>query len=428
MTQTVFVPLEVDPDEGRVAASPDTVKRIAALGFDVIVEAGAGKASRITDDEFVKAGGKIGKAADAAKADVVLKVRRPTDAELKGYKSGAAVLAIMDPYGNEPALAAMAKAGVTGFAMEFMPRITRAQVMDVLSSQANLAGYQAVIDGASEYDRALPMMMTAAGTVPAAKIFIMGVGVAGLQAIATARRLGAVVTATDVRPAVKEQVASLGAKFIAVEDDEFKQAETAGGYAKEMSREYQAKQAALTADHIAKQDIVITTALIPGRPAPKLVSKEMVASMKPGSVLIDLAVERGGNVEGAQAGKVVTTANGVKIVGHLNVPGRVAASASLLYAKNLFAFLETMIDKEAKALKINRDDELAKATMLTDGGKIVHANFAGAAAAEPARHVEPVEPSKPKTVTKRGAGKAAADGPAKHVEPAAKPAAKKGKA
>ncbi|MDX8541431.1 Re/Si-specific NAD(P)(+) transhydrogenase subunit alpha [Mesorhizobium abyssinicae] len=378
MGQTVFIPRELDANEQRVAASPDTVKRLAGLGFEVVVEKGAGTGSRIPDEEFAKAGAAIGKAADASKADVVLKVRRPTDAELKGYKQGAAVIAIMDPYGNDAAVAAMAKAGITAFSMEFMPRITRAQVMDVLSSQANLAGYQAVIDAAAEYDRALPMMMTAAGTVPAAKAFIMGVGVAGLQAIATARRLGAVVTATDVRPAVKEQVQSLGAKFLAVEDEEFKAAETAGGYAKEMSKEYQAKQAALTAEHIAKQDIVITTALIPGRPAPKLVSAAMVASMKPGSVIVDLAVERGGNVEGAQAGKVVTTANGVKIVGHLNVPGRVAASASLLYAKNLFAFLETLVDKENKTLAIKRDDELVKATMLTDAGQVVHPNFAKA--------------------------------------------------
>ncbi len=376
MGQTVFIPRELDANEPRVAASPDTVKRLAALGLDVIVETGAGTRSRIPDEEFAKAGAAIGKAADAGKADAVLKVRRPTDAELKGYKSGAAVIAIMDPYGNDATVAALAKAGVTAFSMEFMPRITRAQSMDVLSSQANLAGYQAVIDGASEYDRALPMMMTAAGTVPAAKIFIMGVGVAGLQAIATARRLGAVVTATDVRPAAKEQVASLGAKFLAVEDDEFKAAETAGGYAKEMSKEYQAKQAALTAEHIAKQDIVITTALIPGRPAPKLVSAAMVASMKPGSVIVDLAVERGGNVEGAVPGQVVTTANNVKIVGHLNVPGRVAASASLLYARNLFAFVETLVDKTTKTLAINRDDDLVKATMLTDGGKVVHPAFA----------------------------------------------------
>jgi len=384
--QTVFIPRELDANEPRVAASPDTVKRLAALGLDVIVETGAGIRSRIPDEEFAKAGAAIGKAADAGKADAVLKVRRPTDAELKGYKSGAAVIAIMDPYGNDAAVAALAKAGVTGFSMEFMPRITRAQSMDVLSSQANLAGYQAVIDGASEYDRALPMMMTAAGTVPAAKIFIMGVGVAGLQAIATARRLGAVVTATDVRPAAKEQVASLGAKFLAVEDDEFKAAETAGGYAKEMSKEYQAKQAALTAEHIAKQDIVITTALIPGRPAPKLVSAAMVASMKPGSVIVDLAVERGGNVEGAVPGQVVTTANNVKIVGHLNVPGRVAASASLLYARNLFAFVETLVDKTTKTLAINRDDDLVKATMLTDAGRVVHPAFAKAPEKP---HVEP---------------------------------------
>jgi len=361
------------------------VKRLVGLGFAVVVEAGAGLLSRIVDADYVAAGAVIGKAGDARSADVVLKVRRPTEAELKGYRPGAAVLAIMDPYGNDAALAAMARAGVTAFAMELMPRITRAQVMDVLSSQANLAGYQAVIDAAAEYDRALPMMMTAAGTVPAAKVFIMGVGVAGLQAIATARRMGAVVTATDVRPAAKEQVASLGAKFLAVEDEEFRAAETAAGYAKEMSKEYQAKQAALTAEHVAKQDIVITTALIPGRPAPKLISAAMVASMKPGSVIVDLAVERGGNVEGSVAGKVVTTANGVTIIGHLNVPGRVAASASLLYARNLYAFLETLVDKATKQLAINRDDDLVKATMLTDAGKVVHPTFA--AAAVPARAV-----------------------------------------
>ncbi|MGS1095606.1 Re/Si-specific NAD(P)(+) transhydrogenase subunit alpha [Aquamicrobium terrae] len=422
MGQIVFIPCEAGGLEPRVGASADSVKRLVGLGFDVIVEAGAGLGSRIVDEEFAKAGAVIGKASDAARADVVLKVRRPSEAELKGYKAGAAVLATMDPYGNEAAVAAMAKAGVTAFAMEFMPRITRAQVMDVLSSQANLAGYQAVIDAASEYDRALPMMMTAAGTVPAAKVFVMGVGVAGLQAIATARRLGAVVTATDVRPAVKEQVQSLGAKFLAVEDEEFKAAETAGGYAKEMSKEYQAKQAALTAEHIAKQDIVITTALIPGRPAPRLIAADVVASMKPGSVIVDLAVERGGNVEGAVAGQVVTTANGVKIVGHLNVAGRVAASASLLYARNLFAFLETMIDKETKQLAINREDELVKATMLTDGGKVVHPNFAGpnltgkaVEAAAPAAAAE----EKPKPVPKKAAPRPAGD------KPAAKAAAKK---
>jgi len=247
--------------------------------------------------------------------------------------------------------------------------------MDVLSSQANLAGYRAVIEGAEAFGRAFPMMMTAAGTIPAAKVFIMGVGVAGLQAIATARRLGAVVTATDVRPATKEQVESLGAKFLAVEDEEFKNAQTAGGYAKEMSKEYQAKQAALTAEHIKKQDIVITTALIPGRPAPRLISKEMVASMRPGSVIIDLAVERGGNVEGAKPAEVVVTGHGVKIVGHLNVPGRLAASASALYAKNLLTFLETLIDKKEKKLAINWDDEIVKGTALTKDGAVIHPNF-----------------------------------------------------
>jgi NAD(P) transhydrogenase subunit alpha len=305
---------------------------------------------------------------------VVLKVRRPSAGELAGYKKGALVIGIMDPYGNEAALRAIADAGLIAFAMELMPRITRAQSMDVLSSQANLAGYRAVIDAAEEYGRALPMMMTAAGTVPAAKVFVMGVGVAGLQAIATARRLGAIVTATDVRPATKEQVESLGAKFVAVEDEEFKQAETAGGYAKEMSKEYQAKQAALVAEHIKKQDIVITTALIPGRPAPRLITKEMVASMRPGSVIVDLAVERGGNVEGARADEVVQ-AGGVKIVGHLNVPGRLAASASALYAKNLLTFVETMIDKKEKKLAVNWDDELVKATLLTRDGVVVHPNF-----------------------------------------------------
>jgi NAD(P) transhydrogenase subunit alpha len=329
--------------------------------------------SGVLDADYAAAGATV--AVDAARgADIVLKVRRPAESELASYKQGALVIAIMDPYGNEAALAAMARAGITAFAMELMPRITRAQVMDVLSSQANLAGYRAVVDAAAEYGRALPMMMTAAGTVPATRVFVMGVGVAGLQAIATARRMGAVVTATDVRPATKEQVESLGAKFVAVEDDEFKQAETAGGYAKEMSKEYQAKQAALVAEHIKKQDIVITTALIPGRPAPKLISADMVRSMRTGSVIVDLAVERGGNVEGAQPGKVAEV-NGVKIVGHLNVAGRIAASASSLYARNLYAFLEILIDKKTKAVAVNWDDEIVKATALTRDGAVIHPNF-----------------------------------------------------
>jgi NAD(P) transhydrogenase subunit alpha len=298
----IAVARESDPAEPRVAGTPETVKKFKSLGAEVVVARGAGLASGILDADYEAAGAKL-RGDDVTKdADVVLKVKRPTAEELKGYKKGALVIAIMDPYGNDAALKQMADAGVMAFAMELMPRITRAQSMDVLSSQANLAGYRAVIDAAEEYGRALPMMMTAAGTVPAAKVFIMGVGVAGLQAIATAKRLGAIVTATDVRPATKEQVESLGAKFLAVEDEEFKNAQTAGGYAKPMSPEYQAKQAALTAEHIKKQDIVITTALIPGRPAPRLITKDMVASMRPGSVIVDLAVERGGNVEGAKAG------------------------------------------------------------------------------------------------------------------------------
>jgi len=373
----IAVLTESDPAEPRVAAVPETVKKFIGLGADVTVQSGAGLKAGVPDADYAAAGATIaGSAADAAgDADLVLKVRRPIADEIGLLKRGATVIAIMDPYGNEEALGALAQAGIDTFAMELMPRITRAQVMDVLSSQANLAGYRAVVDGAAEYGRAMPMMMTAAGTVPAARVFVMGVGVAGLQAIATARRMGAVVTATDVRPATKEQVESLGAKFVAVEDEEFKQAETSGGYAKEMSAEYKKKQAELVATHIAKQDIVITTALIPGRPAPQLVSQAMVASMKPGSVLIDLAVERGGNVEGAKAGEIVTTDHGVKIVGHLNVAGRLAATASSLYARNLYAFVETLIDKETKSLAVKRDDELVKATNLTHDGQVVHPAF-----------------------------------------------------
>lgn len=381
MASTVFIAKETHADEPRVAASVDSVKKMIALGLEVTVQKGAGAGSKVPDKAFTEAGAKLGTAASAKTADVVLRVRRPTEAEIKNYKKGAVVIAIMDPYGNEKALAALAKAGLTCFAMELMPRITRAQVMDVLSSQANLAGYQAVIDASHEFERAMPMMMTAAGTVPAAKVFVMGAGVAGLQAIATARRLGAVVSATDVRPAAKEQVASLGGKFIAVEDEEFKAAETAGGYAKEMSKEYQAKQAELVADHISKQDIVITTALIPGRPAPKLVSKAMLKTMKPGSICVDLAVERGGNVEGAKAGEIADV-EGVRVIGYNNVAGRIAASASQLYAKNLLSFLETLINKDEKTLAIDPEDELVKATMLTHDGKVVHPNFGGAADAK----------------------------------------------
>ncbi len=368
---------EPDPEEGRVAITPETAKRFIGLGATVLVETGAGLRSLILDFDYSMVGAVVAETAvDAVRdADIVLTVRRPSQDILAHLKKGALAIAMMDPYGDNVAIKAMADTGVTAFAMEFMPRITRAQVMDVLSSQANLAGYQAVIDASYEYGRAIPMMMTAAGTVPAARVFVMGAGVAGLQAIATARRLGAVVTATDVRPAAKEQVESLGAKFVAVEDEEFKQAETAAGYAKPMSAEYQAKQAALVAEHIKKQDIVITTALIPGRPAPRLVSAEMVKSMKPGSVLIDLAVERGGNVEGARLGEIVTTPEGIRIVGHKNVPGRIAATASQLYAKNLYAFVETLVDKAQKVLAVNWDDELVKATALTRDGAVIHPAF-----------------------------------------------------
>jgi NAD(P) transhydrogenase subunit alpha len=373
----IAVAREVDPIENRVAATPETVKKMKGLGADVFVEPGAGAKAAIPDSEFTAVGAAI--TSDALKdADVVLKVRRPTASELGIYKKGALVIAMMDPYGQGAAVRDMANAGIAAFAMELMPRITRAQTMDALSSQANLAGYRAVIDAAAEFGRALPMMMTAAGTVPAARVFVMGAGVGGLQAIATARRLGAIVTATDVRPAAKEQVESLGAKFIAVEDEEFKQAETAAGYAKEMSKEYQAKQAALVAEHIRKQDI--TTALIPGRPAPRLISKDMVASMRPGSVIVDLAVERGGNCELAKAGEVVTV-NDVRIVGHLNVAGRIAASASSLYARNLFAFLEILVDKKQKALAVKWDDEIVKATALTRDGVVIHPSFASKSAA-----------------------------------------------
>ncbi|WP_452005222.1 Re/Si-specific NAD(P)(+) transhydrogenase subunit alpha [Azospirillum largimobile] len=387
----IAIPRERRPGERRVAASPETVKKFKTLGLDVVVESGAGLGSSLPDAAYEAAGAAI--AADAASAlgdaDIVLKVQRPLIAaegdvdELALMRKGTLLFAILNPYNSRDHVKAYADAGVNAFAMEFMPRITRAQVMDVLSSQANLAGYKAVVDAASEYGRAFPMMMTAAGTVPPARAFIMGVGVAGLQAIATAKRLGAIVSATDVRPAVKEQVQSLGGSFVAVENEEFKQAETAGGYAKEMSDDYKRQQAALVAEHIKKQDLVITTALIPGRKAPILVTAEHVASMKPGSVIIDLAVEQGGNVEGAKLGEVVTTANGVKIVGHANYASRIAESASLLYAKNLLALLTSLHGKET-GVAVNWDDEIVKAIALTRDGAVVHPAFADTREAQPA--------------------------------------------
>jgi NAD(P) transhydrogenase subunit alpha len=371
MTVRVAVTQERHADETRVAATPETVKKLIAAGFSVAIEAGSGASASYPDADYESAGAVVAStlAKTLAGAQVLFKVRAPTAEEIAALPAGAIVMAGLNPYQDKTTLKALADAGATAFAMEFVPRITRAQVMDVLSSQANLAGYRAVIEGAQAYGRALPMMMTAAGTIAAAKVFVMGVGVAGLQAIATARRLGAVVTATDVRPATKEQVESLGAKFLAVEDDEFKNAQTAGGYAKPMSAEYQAKQAALVSEHIKKQDIVITTALIPGRPAPKLVSAEQVASMKPGSVLVDLAVEQGGNVEGAKVGEVVQ-AGPAKIVGIANMPGRIAADASALYARNLLAFVGLLIKDGALAPDL--EDEILKASLVTLGGQIVH--------------------------------------------------------
>lgn len=371
-----MVTIAVTPEEAgetRVALSPETAKKLVALGATVKISRGAGSRSRFSDAAYQAAGAAVTASPSEAiaGADILLKVRRPGTDEVKALKPGGLAVAMLNPFDDRAGLDALAGSGASLFSMEFMPRISRAQSMDVLSSQANLAGYKAVVDAAAMFEQAMPMMMTAAGTVPAARVFIMGVGVAGLQAIATARRLGAIVSATDVRPATKEQVASLGAKFIAVEDDEFKQAQTATGYAKPMSEAYQKKQAELVASHIKGQDVVITTALIPGRPAPKLVSKVMIESMKPGSVIIDLAAERGGNTELTQPAQIVDH-NGVRISGKLNLAGEVPVNASSLYAKNLFTFLELMIDKKERVLKVNWDDEIIKGTLVAKDGKIVH--------------------------------------------------------
>ncbi|KZD05408.1 Re/Si-specific NAD(P)(+) transhydrogenase subunit alpha [Oceanibaculum pacificum] len=374
----VAIPKERRAGETRVAASVDTVKKLIGLGLEVVVEKGAGIDAAVTDDAYKAAGASIAKDAKATleKADIVLKVQRPTGSdekidEIALMKQGAVLCCILNAYNDKPLVEALAAKKITTFGMEFVPRITRAQSMDVLSSQSNLAGYKAVLDGASEFGRAFPMMMTAAGTIPPARVMIMGVGVAGLQAIATARRLGAIVSATDVRAATKEQVESLGATFVMVDSEEAKQAETAGGYAKEMSEDYKKQQAALIAETLKKQDMAICTALIPGRKAPILITAEMVASMKPGSVIVDLAVEQGGNCELSEPGKVVNK-NGVKIVGHLNVPGRLPVDASQLYAKNLLNFVTLLIDKDSKALKIDLEDEIVKGTLVTKDGEIVH--------------------------------------------------------
>jgi proton-translocating NAD(P)+ transhydrogenase subunit alpha len=411
---SIGVPAE-GKDEPRIGLTPETAKKLVKAGAKVTVRSGAGLRSHFSDEDYKEAGAAIAKSdADAvSNADIVFTVRRPPLSIAKAMKKGAALIGMLDPFSDANELDALAKTGVSLFSMELMPRITRAQSMDVLSSQSNLAGYKAVVDAAGAFERALPMMMTAAGTVPAARVFIMGVGVAGLQAIATARRLGAIVTATDVRPAVKEQVASLGAKFIAVEDEEFKQAETAGGYAKEMSDAYKKKQAELVAEHVKNQDIVITTALIPGRPAPKLISKAMIESMRPGSIILDLAAERGGNTDLTKPGEIAEH-KGVRIFGLLNLPGRVPVNASSLYARNLQAFVDPFIDKDKKTFAIDWDDELAKGTGIARDGAIVNEMIAERLG------------SKGGTKPARATGTAAKSAPAKSRAKAKSPAKKTG--
>ena len=363
------VPKETHPGETRVAATPESVKKLKGLGLDVVIQAGAGVHARFSDADYLAAGASI--APDAATAlegaAVVFKVRGPKGAETALFKKGAVLAALLSPYTEQDAIRALAEQGVAAFAMELLPRISRAQAMDVLSSQANLAGYKAVVDAAAQLGRAMPMMMTAAGTIAPARVLVMGAGVAGLQAIATARRLGAIVSATDVRPATKEQVESLGATFVAVMDEEFKNAQTAGGYAREMSGEYQAKQAALIAETIRKQDIVITTALIPGRRAPVLVSEAMIRTMKPGSVIVDLAAEAGGNTPLTRPDEVVEV-QGVTIMGYSNLPGRLAIDSSALYARNLFSFISLIVDKKTGTLAIDWDDEIIKGALVTRDG------------------------------------------------------------
>lgn len=410
----ISIPKERRSGETRVAGSPDVVGKLVALGFEVVVEKGAGLQANFTDDAFKDAGATIAKdfAATVKGTDVVFKILGPTKDELSKIGKGAKLMASLSAMTNGEEMAAIAKAGVTSFAMELMPRITRAQSMDILSSQSNLAGYRAVIDGAVEFGRAFPMMMTAAGTVAPAKVFVMGVGVAGLQAIATAKRLGAVVTATDVRPATKEQVESLGGKFLVVDPEMEKDAQTDGGYAKEMPPEYFDKQKAVVAEHIKKQDVVITTALIPGRPAPRLITKEMVSSMNPGAVIVDLAVEAGGNCEGSQLGKVVDV-NGVKIVGHENMPGRLAEDASALFAKNLLNFLSPHVDKENKSLSIDWEDETVAGTLVTRDGAIVNDRVKDSiAASKPTRKPAARKKAKP-AGTDQQSDKAAGDAAAK---------------
>jgi NAD(P) transhydrogenase subunit alpha len=372
----IGIPKERRPEERRVAASPDTAKKLKAMGHDILVEKGAGTGAAFTDEAYAAAGATMVDAASALAAEIVLKVQAPLPDEVGKMKPGAVLVGMLQPLQNKDQVASYAKAGVTAFAMELVPRITRAQAMDVLSSQANLAGYKAVLDAADVFGRAMPMMMTAAGTIAPARVLVMGAGVAGLQAIATARRLGAIVSATDVRFAAKEQVESLGASFLAVDLEAMKAMETAGGYAKEASADFAKRQREHVTEALKKIDIIICTALIPGRKAPVLITKEMVNVMRAGSVIVDLAVEQGGNAEGSKPGETVTTPNGVVIIGHLNMPSRIAVDASALYARNLLSFLGLILTKE-KTLKIDEADEIVKASLLTRDGKIVHPQLAG---------------------------------------------------
>jgi H+-translocating NAD(P) transhydrogenase subunit alpha len=405
----LVVPRERRPFERRVAASPDTVKKLTAKGLNVVIEAGAGLTASVTDAQYEAAGAKIEKDVKALYKDaaIVLKIQKPLREgegeldELSLIPKGAVLVATINPYQSPDDIAAYAKAGITAFALELVPRITRAQAMDVLSSQSNLAGYKAVLDAAGEYGRAFPMMMTAAGTIAPARVLIMGAGVAGLQAIATARRLGAIVTASDVRMAAKEQVESLGATFLTVEGME--DMETAGGYAKEAGEDFKKRQAEKVHETLKKTDIAICTALIPGRAAPRLITAAMVADMKPGSVIVDLAVEQGGNCEGSKPGEVVVTPNGVRIVGHNNVPSRLAADASNLFAKNLLNFVGLLVENEAKAVKIDHADEIIKGSLLTQDGAVVHEQFKGAAKAPAAAKPAAAKPAAKKTSAPRKA-------------------------
>ena len=369
----IAITKETAPHETRVAATPDTVKALSAMNCHILIETNAGLSAGFNDSEYEKHGATICKtAAETHKsADIILKVQINAEDNISNIKEGAILIGLCNPHSNLALIKELASKRIETFSMEFIPRISRAQSMDALSSQANLAGYKSILDAAAHFKRAFPMMMTAAGTVAPAKVLVMGAGVAGLQAIATAKRLGAVVSATDVRPAAKEQVQSLGGKFIAVEDDEFKEAETSGGYAKEMSDEYKKKQATLIEETIKKQDIVITTALIPGRPAPKLISSSMIKSMRLGSVIVDMATITGGNVEGSKQDKVVEK-NGVTILGYSNIPARLPTDSSTLYSKNLLNLIKLIINQENKSLEINWDDEIVKGIVLTKGGEVIH--------------------------------------------------------